>query len=114
MHRHSTVIQKSHVELTEGIGSLRIKLTEAGRGALESQRDDWGWTRGTLYIFMDLLEDWLCNGWEWVKPEDIGALTSAPILRSPAGTLYWFPAYAVTCEIEEMLVNGEVVFPRAS
>jgi hypothetical protein len=104
----------SYVKLAEETSSLHIRLTEAGFQELQSQRDDMGWKRGTLYILLDLLEDWLCNGWEWVKPEDIGALTSAPILRSPRGTLYWFPAYAITCEIEEMLANGEVVFSRAS
>jgi hypothetical protein len=108
-----------NVELVETPDCLLIKLTEAGRQELESQKteetdDEIGWKRGTSHIFQDLLEWQLCNGWEFVNPEDIGALTSAPILRSPNGKLYWFPDYAVTCEIEELLEKNEVRFSVAS
>jgi len=103
-----------YVKFVETPDCLLIKLTEAGRQELESQRDDNGWKRGTIYIFEDLVEWQICNGWEFVKPEDIGALTSAPILRSLGNDkLYWFPDYAVTCEIEELLEKNEVRFPLA-
>ena len=34
----------------------------------------------------ELLEDWICNGWAWVAPEQIGALTDAPIISPDAWT----------------------------
>jgi len=107
------IAASEYVDLSEGPNFLRIYLTETGREELEAQRDGMGWKWGTIYVFQALLEDWLGNGWEWVKPEDIGALTSAPILRSPNGMIYWFPNYAITCEIEEMLATGHVDFVEA-
>ena len=112
------------VEFIPLTSALRIVLLPAGRDFLNNQRDDMGWRHGTLCIFLDLIEFQLRNGWSMVKPEDIGALTSAPILSDnaryddqrnfvDASMLYWFPDYAVTCEIEELLVNGEVRFPIA-
>lgn len=112
------------VEFVKAPAGMIIKLLDAGREFLQEQRDGMGWRRGTLYIFNDLIEWQLCNGWEVVPPEDIAALTSAPILSDDVerddrgelqrvGALYWFPAYAVTCEIKELLANGTVFFPRA-
>jgi len=102
----------SYVDLVETPHFLSIRLLPAGREELLDQRleDGNGWKHGTVYVFMNLIEDWLCNGWQWVEPETIGALTAAPILRSPMGKLYWFPDYAITCELEEILAKGEVLF----
>jgi hypothetical protein len=103
-----------YVEFIEVPNYLSIKLLPDGREEIESQREGEDcWKKGTNDILLDLLEWQLCNGWEWVEPEDIGALTSAPILRSPNGKIYWFPNYAVTCEIKEMLEKGEVRFDLA-
>ena len=70
---------------------------------------------------MCILEDHLCNGWEMVPPEDIGALTASPILSDEilrddegriveAGRVYWYPDYAVRDEIEEIRANLVLVF----
>jgi hypothetical protein len=56
-----------------------------------------------------------------VPPEDVGALTSAPILSDSAqrdddgkltaiGNVWWFPEYAVTSELEELMEKGFVEF----
>ena len=113
----------SYIEIVKSKEGITLKLTPEGREELQScQRSDGGWSKGTDYILADLLEDHLANGWEMVPPEDIGALTSAPILSdeverddfgkiTKVGRVYWFPDYAVTCELEELLEKGEVFFP---
>ena len=71
----------------------------------------------------DLLEDWLDSGWEIVPPEDIGALTSAPILTdeierddhgqvTSIGRVWWFERYAIEDPVETLLTTGKVVFPK--
>jgi hypothetical protein len=103
-----------------GDGNLEIVLSERGRAAfdeIEEERDRYG-IQAALFA---LLEDHLCNGWEMVPPEDIGALTAAPILSdeitrddqgqvTEAGRVYWFPDYAVRDEIEELRRHFVLVF----
>ena len=111
----------------EGEG-IRLVLTEEGREELGTYRvpgsDPAEWVEGTDNILVKLLEDHLCNGWEFVAPEDLGALTDAPILSdeverdedgnvTKVGTVYWFPDYAIRCELDELLEKGEVFFPAA-
>lgn len=69
----------SYVELSEFENSLQIQLTEAGREELQAQRDNMGWKRGTLYIFQDLLEDWLCKASEPSRRRNVGiSITCGP------------------------------------
>jgi len=113
-----------YVEFIKEPDKLIIKLLNAGHEFLSEQRDEMGWKRGTYYIFRDLIEWQLCNGWEMVPPEDIAALTSAPILSDEVtrddhgklltiGAAYWSPEYQVACAIGDLLTNGSVVFTRA-
>ena len=125
-----------YVELEKLDGKLRIKLTPAGREELEGRLVKPGdknysydsgekqWKQSHATILFDLLEDHLCNGWEMVPPEDIGALTSSPILSDSAvrddddkltsiGDVYWFPEYQVKSELEELLEKGFVDFTLA-
>ena len=76
-------------------GNLEILLNENGRSnfdTIQEVRDAQG-INEALYA---LLEDHLYNGWEMVPPEDIGALTAAPILSMRfCGTIMeesWRPA----------------------
>lgn len=114
----------SYIEIVKNEDGITLKLTPAGREELLDHREGDGWDKPTDSILYDLLEDWLCNGWEMVPPEDIGALTSAPILSdeverddngeiTKVGAVYWFPDYAVTCELDVLADNGEVFFPAA-
>jgi hypothetical protein len=103
-----------------GSGDLRIVLTENGRAnfeTIEEERD----SHGINVALFALLEDHLCNGWEMVPPEDLGALTAAPILSDEivrdeqgrlveAGRVYWYPDYAVRDEIEEIRTKSAIVF----
>ena len=101
-------------------GDLEIVLNENGQRHFEEVqevRDRFG-IEAALHA---ILEDHLGNGWEMVPPEDIGALTAAPILseevlRDDEGTIveigrvYWFPDYAVRDEIEEVHTKLVLVF----
>lgn len=60
-----------------------------------------------------------------VVPEELGALTDAPILsdeivRDSTGSIieakrvYWFPDYQILDEIEEMRTKGRILFRGVS
>jgi len=76
-------------------------------------------TMGALY---ELLEGWLCNGWEFIDPEKIRALTKAPILTDEIiysdtgieriGNVWWFPNYQIENEVETLLKVGKVIFTQ--
>jgi hypothetical protein len=72
------------VEFTKMIGgNLRISLTEAGRERLPEvieMRDEFGIDAA----FLELIGFQLGNGWEEVKPEEVGALTASMILTDEA------------------------------
>jgi hypothetical protein len=72
----------------------------------------------------DWIEWYLCNGWEWISPEEIGALTDAPIISDDAerddhgklirvGRVYAHMRYALEDAAEELRVHGRVIFEGA-
>ncbi len=78
--------------------------------------------RDSLEIW-DLLEDYLCNGWEFVDAEHIGALTSAPIISpdviwSDSGELesiesaYGYMDYAVFNPATELLHGQSITWQK--
>ena len=86
-NRHTPAMDAQHscesgfyVDLQKtGDGDLRIRLTPNGRRHftdIREQRDAFGINAALCA----LLDDHLQTGWEMVPPEDIGALTAAPIL----------------------------------
>jgi len=96
-------------------GNLRMTLTDDGRREAEEVR-----TMPEEDALAGLLEDHFGAGWEWVAPEEIGALTSAMILTNDAtrddagelkriGRVYWDPQYQVRNTVEDLL-DGEVVW----
>ena len=103
-----------------GEGDLEILLTGEGQANFDTVQEERD-AHGIHAALCALLEDHLCNGWELVPPEDIGALTAAPILSDEivrdeegriveAGRVYWFPDYAVRDEIEELHEKLALVF----
>lgn len=99
-------------------GDLQICLTEEGK----AHEDDWRGKTSDESLW-NLTEDLVGNGkMGWLQPEEIGALTDAPILalgivsRNDKGELeagpsvYWHERYQVDDPIEEMLTAGEVIF----
>jgi hypothetical protein len=104
-------------------GNLTIALTRSGRSefaTIMEERD----AHGIHAALVALLEDHVGNGWEMVPPEDIGALTAAPILTDDIlrdeegrvveiGRVFWYPDYAVRDEIEELRRDLVLVFQGA-
>lgn len=66
-------------------------------------------------MLFDLLDAarYLGNGWRPVPPEEIGALTEAPILEDPDGCLFWFPGYMLRNFLEELAAGRSVFFVSA-
>lgn len=103
-----------------GSGDLRILLNATGRTEFELI----GEIREKLGIdaaLVELLEDHLCNGWELLRPEEIGALTSALLFSDEVdrddfgevravGRVFWNPDYAVCDEVEQLRDKHVVVF----
>lgn len=104
-------------------GNLRISLTEEGK----QERDD---IQSGKFYAGDYKRDigyWteyqLGNGWEFLRPEEIGALTDAPILaenvkRREDGEyigvawVFWYPDYAIRNPVDVLLRDGSVEFRR--
>jgi hypothetical protein len=63
---------------------------------------------GDIRLLEELLDDRTSNGWQWVEPEDIGALTSGPILEAPDGNIYWHERYQIE-SAADMLLSGKPV-----
>jgi hypothetical protein len=117
----------SYIEIEKREDGILLKLTPAGREELKSWRAEGcmsAWTKGTNSILCDLLEDHLANGWEFIYPAEIGALTDSLLISDEAvrsdqghltelGTVYWFPDYAVRSELDDLYDNGEVFFTAA-
>jgi len=81
-------------------------------------RDDNGYNRAEGYVAEELHERW-----EFVRPEEIGALTSSPIIAEcdgldrdedgeliAVGKVAWFPDYAIADPWEELRNTGRTIF----
>lgn len=61
---------------------------------------------------IDAFEHMTSNGFDWVAPEEIGALTSAPILRYD-NKVWWYPDYQVRSPMEDLAETGTTTFTLA-
>lgn len=103
-------------------GNLKIELTKEGREEIEHyynchpEMNDYD-------ILFELIEHQLCNGWTWLNPEDVGALTDAPILSDGAsynddgvmivyGGVWWYPNYQVVDLAKELEKSGYLIFDK--
>ena len=115
-----------YVNLIEEPNRLVFELTPQGRADfadIQHIRD----TRGINDALCELLEDFLCNGWEFLQSGDyvaIGSLTDALLLspyveRTDEGdfvsvdTIYWNPNYMVEDDIETLESTGRLIWKRA-
>lgn len=85
-------------------------------------------------LFLELVENCLCNGLSTIRPEDVAALTSSMLFsegdyglvghfdekdqygedhnsENPA-PVFWFPNYAVKSPIEDLVEHGKVTFTQ--
>ena len=101
-------------------GQLRFTLTEAGKEEIE---DIMSKDIGDIAQFDALMEDHFCNGWEEVRPEELGALTSATLITNVAvrddngdliecDYIYYDPLYAIRSTPEELRTMGVVFWDR--
>src|SRR5687767_457297 len=99
---------------------LVIALTPQGREVIETAHAE-GENTDSEQFMHDLFEWHTCNGWEWIAPEEIGALTDAPILSDSVerddqgrlmkvGDVYWFPNYQVESAVQTLHDTGKVTF----
>jgi len=105
-------------------GDLRIERSEHGHKdfrVIEAVRD----TQGSRAALFAMLEDHLLSGWEMIRPEEIAALTDAPILAddverddrgrlTAVGRVYWYPEYQLLDPIEELRERFEIVLQGVS
>lgn len=115
----------NYVAFTKTANNLRIELLPEGRQYVQDAING-GENIDSDDFFRDLIEYQLCNGWEIIPPEDIGALTAATILSDEAdrddsgtltrvGTVYSNIAfYQVWSAVEEMMKDGYVNFAAAT
>jgi len=91
---------------------------DSGKKAIADYVECWGYDDkfddfGCDELMYEFFEEFISNTeWEWISPEDIGALTSAPILgirdeEENVIEAYGFMDYQVTSLMEE-LRHGEV------
>jgi hypothetical protein len=108
------------VEFRKINGNLVITLTPAGREEIATAEAD-GENIDSDFYMGQLFDHPFCNGWEVIQPEEIAALTSAPIFsdeaeRDEQGKLlavrrvYWFPNYQIESPIQTLKEKGVVIF----
>jgi hypothetical protein len=112
----------TYVDLVPQVdGSLQIQGTEYFRENAERFKD-----KATVQALAEILEDQMGNGWDWVDPAEIGALTEAPIIsngtmRNSDGELRPYPGsvcyahmdYQIEDPIETLAEGKAVVLVRA-
>lgn len=106
-------------------GNLRITLTEEGHETIREWMADCGSEDTQNQWFPDLIEYQLCNGWEWISPEECGALTDALIVTDAAerdedgeivrlGRVYTnINYYQIEGDIPRLLRLGELIWTSA-
>jgi hypothetical protein len=111
------------VRFTEEPNALLITLLSTGRKYLKELKRG-GDPLESDAVFHELIEHQLCNGWDEVRPEEIGALTSAPIFspnvqRDEDGELirvdyvYAYMNYQVFSPALELFTDGHIRLEKA-
>lgn len=115
-------------------GNLKVLLTPEGREELEALIEDISddcqdkiWRQPTENIWYELTESHWTNGsYEMLRPEDIGALTEAPIIGldiarnddnvvvlDDISRVWYYPDYMIKDELSELLDHGHLIFQKA-
>jgi hypothetical protein len=117
---HRLLSKGRYINLRQQGYNLRLVPTKEGR---REARHLMNRGVGSDRALIELLEDHLGNGWDILAPEEIGALTEAPIVAESdeifrndrnevvlAGKIYYFDKYAILDEIEEFAKGKSVMF----
>lgn len=99
---------------------MLIKPTAEGRAEAQEILDEGKPTYDGMF---DLMEEWVQSEWMWIPPEQIGALTDAPIISPdatveddgsytifPDGAVYWHSNYMVEDPVEKWARGEGVVW----
>lgn len=100
-------------------GNLLLSVEAWEQDDLQEMGEDIQ-TNDSLYSFFEGL---ICNSdIEWIKPEDIGVMTSAPILGiteqnedgeiTKIHNVWYYAAYVYNSPLEILRDEGEVIFER--
>lgn len=102
--------------------ALRLTLGNEGRAELADALRE-GYSRAE-----SLMSEWLHESFEFIRPEEIGALTDSPILCDCDGLdypatgdreiredakVYWFPDYMIRDPWQMLASRGRVEFVKA-
>lgn len=110
--------------ISEKAGHLTFHLDESDRDDLEALRERTGNEHTQLAEILDQA-GYSGNGvFMPISPEDINALTDAPMLtdeleikdngdRVVKGKVWWYPGYETTSFLEVLLTKGSVTFTAA-
>ena len=109
-------------ERTPG-GNLRlVLLPEARDDLLELRRAEESGEKTTGDVEAEVLEDLIANGFQYVEPADVGALTSAPMITDEfdeecrpivGGTVFAYMDYQTRSFVEDLAEKGEAIFTGA-
>lgn len=97
-------------------GNLKFQLTEDGKDEMEVLKIRFNDDDRT--IFLELIEQHLCNGYHVVDPARVGALTEALIISDTSfddeatikemkdATIWWYPNYQVLSYLHKIDEDG--------
>lgn len=102
-------------------GNLEISVTdESERQEIADAIAGGDVSDNSMY---DAFERLVANGYSWIAPEQIGALTSAPILSDspgddqgnpdPNANYWWYPQYETRSPMEDLAETGKTIFTLA-
>jgi hypothetical protein len=103
----------------EKLPNKNLKITLLDREGVEELAAQYGVQSDTC--FYEVIEYQLCNGWENIPAEDIGALWSGEFILcddcvrdddnkiTGIHTVYAFDSYAIRSETQELLDKGYVI-----
>lgn len=98
-------------------GDLEISVSRAEQSVIKAEKNLREFLSND-YLY-DLFEKLVNNSdLDWIFPEEIGALTDAPILgnRDDDGeptSVWWYPQYQVRSPQEDLAEDGQVIFQKA-
>lgn len=106
------------MKFTKTKKGLKITIDKTDKIFLSEIKEDNDDELGSTKAEMEFFEDYLCNSeWEWIAPENIGALTSAPILgikdeNDEVIEAYGYMDYQVYSMLEELETHGEILLQK--
>ena len=106
------------MEFIKTKNGLKITIDDADKKFLKELSEDNHNVLCTRTAEYDFFESYLCNSdWEWINPEDIAALTDAPILgirdeNNEVTEAYGYMDYQVYSMLEELEIHGEIFLQK--